>query len=545
MSANDDDDDDDSGADDDDSSSSSVATAVKFFELDNAFEDDGDNVVGTKFFGGSSVKDELYVPEEEEMALVLQGVVVLESEEEEGRRRGGGPSEYRRFEDGGAFGDALAGRVGAALQSAINRVLYDDGGDDGGVSPWTEDPSMGWTTPFSRPGGARGTPLAELATSRAFYNRLDVAIISAVTLERTTAAGTASVEVRWDVGAVWPNPWESRVLLTGTSVLTVREGGGGSAGGGGGGFVLLDQRDVLDGGGDVVTALSSQLTPRFWDVYHIGMTPCAELDPRLDSPPPSSRSLSSSSSSSSSGGKRGPFSSYRLSYLPPRLVVEPSLVDSNGRDGRSAQALPNHAFTTAIKTMGPNKDRFVPASPVEVSITKVADDDDGGGGGCLVRWTVPVPPEFASRIALPLPAIGGEDDEDDDGSPTLEITTTRKKKFTPPYTPGRTNRPPPDPPSSLSCGYALRPTRLVATLPYAGNPQDEEVAMLRKRLYDEAVERDGHVPKLDPVTGRPTFFFWMNDAKACFTREGGLGMAVYEWRADWSKSNEVGIELEP
>ena len=234
MSANDDDDDDDdSGVDDDDSSSSSVATAVKFFELDNAFEDDGDNVVGTKFFGGSSVKDELYVPEEEEMALVLQGVVVLEGEEE-GRRRGGGASEYRRFEDGGAFGDALAGRVGAALQSAINRVLYDGGGDDGVVSPWTEDPSMGWTTPFSRPGGARGTPLAELATSRAFYNRLDVAIISAVTLERTTATGTASVEVRWDVGAVWPNPWESRVLLTGTSVLTVREGGGGARAGGAG-----------------------------------------------------------------------------------------------------------------------------------------------------------------------------------------------------------------------------------------------------------------------------------------------------------------------
>ena len=528
MSANDDDDDDDSPA--------SVATAVKFFELDNAFEDDGDNVVGTKFFGGSSVKDELYVPEEEEMALVLQGVVVLEGEVE--GRRGGGPTEYRRFEDGGAFGDALASRVGAALQSAINRVLYDDdddggGGEDDGVSQWTEDPSMEWTTPFSRPGGARGTPLAELATSRAFYNRLDVAIISAVTLERTTAAGTASVEVRWDVGAVWPNPWESRVLLTGTSVLTVREKGGGA---GGGGFVLLGQRDVLDGGGDVVGALSSQLTPRFWDVYHIGMTPSAEMDPRLASPPPSSRSLSSSSSSSS--GKRGPFSSYRLSYLPPRLVVEPSLVDSNGRDGRSAQALPNHAFTTAIKTMGPNKDRFVPASPVEVSITKVGDES-------LVRWTVPVPPEFASRIALPLPAIGGEDDGDDDGSPTLEITTTRKKTFTPPYTPGRTNRPPPDPPSSLSCGYALRPTRLIATLPYAGNPQDEEVTLLRKRLYDEAVERDGHVPKLDPVTGRPTFFFWMNDAKACFTREGGLGMAVYEWRADWSKSNEVGIELEP
>jgi hypothetical protein len=59
------------------------------------------------------------------------------------------------------------------------------------------------------------------------------------------------------------------------------------------------------------------------------------------------------------------------------------------------------------------------------------------------------------------------------------------------------------------------------------------------------VERDGYIPKLDPITKRPIFFFWMNDCKACFTWKGGLGMAVYEWRAKWSKSNEVGIELEP
>jgi hypothetical protein len=36
----------------------------------------------------------------------------------------------------------------------------------------------------------------------------------------------------------------------------------------------------------------------------------------------------------------------------------------------------------------------------------------------------------------------------------------------------------------------------------------------------------------------------MNDAKACFTRERGLGMVVYEWRAEWADSNEVVINLE-
>jgi len=60
-------------------------------------------------------------------------------------------------------------------------------------------------------------------------------------------------------------------------------------------------------------------------------------------------------------------------------------------------------------------------------------------------------------------------------------------------------------------------------------------------LYEQ-VTKDGLRPKL--VEGRPQFFFLNNDAKACFTADGGLGMAVYEWRPAFVKSNEVGIELE-
>jgi hypothetical protein len=292
------------------------------------------------------------------------------------------------------------------------------------------------------------------------------------------------------------------------------------------------------------------------------MTPCAELDPRYDALPPSFSNLQLSSSTTTTSqslsttnqiqqqqGKRSIFSEYNLAYLPPRLVTQPSFIDTNGRDGRAAQALPNHAFTTAIRTMGPSKDKFVPVSPIEVSISKVND-----GSGSLVRWTVPVPPEFASNLVLPLPVISDDNDDNDedvDGinyvppSSTLTITSDGRPKFTPPATASRTNRPPPIPPVELACQYTLRPTRLVATLPYSGNPQDEEVTAIRKQLYDMVVERDGYIPKLDPTTKRPIFFFWMNDGKACFTRQGGLGMAVYEWRAKWSKSNEVGIELEP
>ena len=79
------------------SSTSSSASNVKYFELEEAFEDDGENVVGTKFFGGGAQKEELYDPEEEERAG-------LQNVQEE--------IEYKRFEDGNAFGDDLAKGVG-------------------------------------------------------------------------------------------------------------------------------------------------------------------------------------------------------------------------------------------------------------------------------------------------------------------------------------------------------------------------------------------------------------------------------------------------
>jgi hypothetical protein len=518
---------------------SSTSKNIKLFELDDAFEDDGTNVVGTKFFGGNSVKEELYVPEEEERALELQNVKDVE---------------YKRFEDINSFGDALAQRVGMAWQIAINRILYNEedttstynNGRDDNVDAWREDSTLKWETPFSqtKSSGGRSTPLTELATSKSFYNKLDVAILSANTIQ-TDKSNNNVLNVRWEIGLVWPNFWESRALLTGSSMITISADDEKNC------IVLLKQVDTLDGGNptDIVGALSSQLTPRFWDIYHIGMTPSAEFSPRYDSLPSSTTTTSPSSllsKGSNKGKKKGVFSNYRLSYLPPRLVIEPSLVDTNGREARTAQVLPNHGFTTAIKTMGPNKEEFVPVSPIEVSISKL---EDNNGGGSLIKWTVPVPPEFASNAVLPLPLIEDEVEINEgvaanDAAITTTNSDTIPSKFSSPYTSGRLNIPPPSPPKSLSVNYSLRSSRLVATLPYAGNPQDEEVTKLRRQLYQQVVENDGYTPKLDPVTNRPIFFFWMNGAKACFTRGGGLGMAVYEWRGDWSKSNEVGIELE-
>jgi hypothetical protein len=105
--------------------------------------------------------------------------------------------------------------------------------------------------------------------------------------------------------------------------------------------------------------------------------------------------------------------------------------------------------------------------------------------------------------------------------------------------------PPPDEETAAEkraeCTYQWEDVRTVATLPYGGGPQDEAISNLRKRLYDKVV-KDGLQPKLDD-SGRPLFFFWQNNVKACYTEEG-LGMAVYDWRPDFVKCNEVGIELE-
>ena len=500
---------------DDDStpSPSSSSSNIKFFELEDAFDDNGEDVVGAKFFGGSTVKEELYIPEEEEMATELQSV-----------RQEADELVYNRFEDTSSFEDETSRKVCGALQAAINQILHNDDVNVTSTTAalWREDPKVVWDTPFA---ASEPTPLKQLVESKSFYSSLDIAVLSAKTIRSDEASST--IQARWDVGAVWPNPWESRVLMTGTSLITIREDGDGTV-------VLLKQVDTLDGrdSSDIVGALSSQLLPRFWDIYHIGMSPSAEIDPRFDVPVEKGKL-----SNASGGGKRGLFSNYELSYLPPRLMTEPSLIDDNGRVGRTAQALPNHGFTAAIKTMGPKKDYFVPVSPIEVTISKMQD-----GEGSEVKWSVPVPPYFASRATLPLPAYDDEVEHENEQSEANSGLAITKDNEVAKASTRKLSAPPPKPPQSLACKYSVRPSRLVATIPFAGNPQDEEVAQLRRKLYDQVVERDGFKPKLDPITNRPQFFFWMNDAKACFSREG-LGMAVYEWRANWSKSNSIGIEL--
>mmetsp|Transcript_13486 Transcript_13486/g.19062 ORF Transcript_13486/g.19062 Transcript_13486/m.19062 type:complete len:475 (-) Transcript_13486:240-1664(-) len=408
-------------------------------------------VTGAEFFGGNTVKDELFDPVAEQNA----GKEILVKEEK-----------YNRFQDLNAFPDDLARGVAQSLQSQINAVLYTDSGENSISQSFQYGPSLTWETPFPTDKSS-SSPLKELEKALDFYNRVDAAIVSA----KSTSSG--SVVARWEISIVWPNFWESRVLLTGSSILTLQDD------------KVVKQVDQLDGGkNDVLGAVTKQVIPRFWDSYHIGMTPSAERTPRL-----------------ASNAQKGFFSSYELFEIPSRVVLKPSILDIGSREDGCAQFVPNHAFSTLIQTMGPKRERYTTTSPVEVQISR------GENNNPRISWTIPLSVELLSSDILPSPCDDPETPEE----------------------------------AMADCTYEYQSRRLVATLPYGGSPQDSEVSDIRKQIYDQVV-KDGLKPKLDS-NGRPQFFFLQNDAKACYT-ENGLGMSVYDWRPKSVKANEVGIELE-
>lgn len=424
---------------------------------------------GAKFFGGSAVKDELFDLVEEETATLT----MLEEEEEEDNLS------FDRFDDKLAFPDVMGKRVGMALQDLIGTTLLEDKYNVSSTEEVISYAKNGeWSSPIRGLGGedknSNTSPLDALLNAKEFYNRCRIGIVSA----KSVGSGAKQVEIRWVLSVLWPNLWESRVSITGTSILTLSSDE----------TQIVKQVDSIDT--DLLSTISSQFFPRFWDMYHIGMTPAAEGLTKLPLSPQTK-------------GK-GFLSTYSIYELPPTLAMRPTLIDAEGREGRAAQTVPMHAFTCLIKTAGPYRQKYTAVCPLEVSISKLGD------GVSRITWTIPVPADTicAQGSTLSLP-------------PRDEVN---------------------DPPRDIAgCSYEYMDRRKVATFSYGGDAQDEAVTELRKKLY-QSVTRDGLKPKLDEK-GRPQFFFYQNECKNCFTEEG-LGMAVYEWRPKFLGGNAVGIELQ-
>ena len=429
-------------------------------------EEKGAGVVGATFFGGNKQKEELYDAIAEENANV------------ELKRT----AAYSKWNDPMAFPDSTAQAVAKSIQGQLNGLLYTEESVPDFLE-YTYASKVDWQSPFGTT-----TPISELEKALAFYNRLDVAITSG----KTISISPSQVELRWEIAVVWPNFWEGRALLTGKSIVTINDNRN-----------IVKQVDTLDDD-DLNGRLVSQVIPRFWDIYHIGMSPSAELSPKFPLKRP------------------GVLPSYNLYSLPPRLVYSPSLVDFGTREDAAAATVPNHAFCDFIKTMGPRRQRYVPTSPLEVVISRQQQQQpDNTNNQQRLIFSMPISVELQTNPTLPYPGDDNDDDDDDD-----DIDTSRRADVEKPLV-----------------EYKWQGARRVATMSYAGNPQDEQVVTVRKQLYEQVVLKDGLTPKLDPVSGRPQFFFWSNNVKNCYT-ETGLGMTVYEYRGKWAKSNEVGIELE-
>ena len=206
-------------------------------------------------------------------------------------------------------------------------------------------------------------------------------------------------------------------------------------------------------------------------------------------------------------------------------------MDTGVRDDATALILPQHAFSCVIKTMGPTKQRFTPTSGVQVQLVRqprqppesaATTNNNTDAAPRLWQWSIPLAVEYASQPVWSLPLDEGKEDTDDEDEEDDSVDTDNN--------------------DGAACRIVYEPHRRIATLPYGGNPQDESVAAVRQALYEQVVVRDGHQPKLN-ADGRPVFFFIQNAVKACYTNEG-LGMAVYEWRPEFTRPNEVGIELE-
>ncbi len=400
---------------------------------------------GAQFFGGNKQKEEFYDDTAEQAVTELIQTQIS----------------INRFQNRLAFENDQVAAIASSLQSQINKILYNSQSQSQIFNTDYTYGKVDWISPL--PNVQCRLPLDELQRALSFYKHVDLAIVSG------QQASDSVVELQWELSVAWPTFWEPRAVVLGSSTLTFQ------------GTQIVSQLDKVVDNGDLLATIGSQIVPRFWDFYHIGMTPCAEIQPKFNRKEPSL------------------FGNYQVYDIPARWVVQPTVLETGTREDFNAQFVPNHAFSCLIKTMGPTRQRYVPTSPVQVQIIQKEDQ-------LQLLWKIPLSVEFQATTDWPL---ADSDEEAVVGS-------------------------------EPECQYVYEPRRRVATVPYGGDAQDKEISQIRKQLYEQVL-KDGFQPRLE--NGRPIFFFLTSTVKACYTTEG-LGMCVYEWRPKWAKANEVGIELD-
>jgi len=461
------------------------------------------NIGGAEFFGGNKEKEQFYDEAAEETAGIeivdadedkkpeatsdaTPTVATLETTEENNSENLGmtaavedSPAEtnpnFDRFADRSAFATDDVAKVARQMQLLINQVLYDDA-ETPDTRTLSYSSSCQWDSPLKSDGTSNTTPLQALEQSLQHYRRVDVAVVAG------RLASAKTVELDWEISLLWPTFWEPRVLILGSSLMELAEDS-----------TIVRQIDKVFGTesnlGDKVV---DQMIPRFWDLYHIGMTPSAELSPTFVVKK-----------------ERG----FRVVDLPGRWVVNPTMMDEENdvadvsTPKSSANLLPFHAFNCVIKTVGPTKQQYVPTAPLEIQIMPTTASVP------MLKWQVPMSVEFQSQLSWPNP-----------NPSTAETTAGSLEENT---------------------AYTWQPPRRIAVVYFSGEgPQDSQrIPEARKRLYESVAQKSQW--KIKFQDDRPVFTFWKNAFKGCYT-EQGLGMAVYEWRPSGSSlaGNQIGMELE-
>lgn len=390
-----------------------------------------------------------------------------------------------------AFDTIETATLARTLQIQINSILYDDDNDNMNTQQFYEySPSFQWDTIFTK---ATNNPFNELEKSLSFYQRIDVAIISGKKLTTDNSNNNNNIyQFQYEIGLTWPTLWEPRILLNCQSIITIDITNNN--------HIIMKQYDQLIGDtNSLFNTILKQLIPRFWDIYHIGMTPTStEIQNKISLP------------------KKNIFASYELYTIPSRIYLQPKLYDNSiNRNNNNAGFIPNHSYTTVIITMGPTKQRFSTTSPI---ITRIIPKNND-----LLQytWDIPLSVEYTSNILLRLPKL------DNESALTLSTSISNQQQ-------------------QQKCQYIYQNERMIATIPYyigTSSPQENDtISSIREKLYKQVIVRDKLIPKLDEF-GRPMFFFIQNNYKGCFT-EDGFGMAIFEWRPRIAAPYEIGIELD-
>ena len=367
--------------------------------------------------------------------------------------------------------------VRASFQDAVQGALVGDG------SGLTEllAPEAVWVNPVGEYGDADACA-GLVAEAAAFFEAPRFDVYGAEELSEATT------RYRWVASGGWPVAWAPRVVVHGSSAVTVDESSGRA--------VRVEDDWALSPGAVVL----GQVAPRFWDVYNLFATPTAER--------PGEATV-------------GTVKGAKIVRVPPRLALVATVVDvSNSRRQRVASALPDFCFQA--KARDPSRGATTTA-PLAVSVETLpkGGEEEQGKPRRLVTWSLPVPSAFGVEAgSSDLPDLGEFADLKDASlaAGVAELPTLR---------------------------YVFEPEKHLLVAPYGGDVQDSEADALRRKLLDVAAA-NGLTPKPGPNGGAPPALLRKWQTKLGFTPKGECVYAAYA-NAPWFlpfDRDDLAIEIE-